>query len=171
MPLLKNKRHEIFAGLVANTGNARQAYISAGYSANGADASASKLLKSTKVAARVAELREFVIDAVTNIAVTDKAWVISQLIENVKMAKTPEIVYDNEGAATGEVKLNLPAANKALELIGKEFGMFIDRKEVRTGNLLDEVPHDELKELERMLRADRTGSSATLASAATGTKH
>ena len=171
MPLLKNKKHEIFAGLVANTGNARQAYISAGYSPNGADPSASKLLKSTKVAARVAELREFVIDAVTNIAVTDKAWVISQLIENVKMAKAYEVMSDKEGAVTGEVKQNLAAANKALELIGKELGMFIDRKEVRTGSLLDEVPHDELKELERMLRADRTGSSAALASAATGTKH
>lgn len=41
-----------------------------------------------------------------------------------------EAVLDAEGKPTGEYKYNGSVANRALELLGKERGMFIDRKEV-----------------------------------------
>lgn len=63
-----------------------------------------------------------------------------------------EPVKDAEGNPVGEYKANLQAANKALELIGKEAGMFIDRKEIRTGEL-DGLGHDELKQLREALAA------------------
>lgn len=65
----------------------------------------------------------------------DKAWVLAELVENVKMGKSAEAVLNEDGEPIGEYKQNLQAANKALELIGKECGMFIDRKEIRTGPL------------------------------------
>ena len=37
---------------------------------------------------------------------------------------------DSRGKPTGEYRYDGPTVNRALELIGKEFRMFIDRKEV-----------------------------------------
>lgn len=89
--------------------------------------------------------------AIEKAAVT-KAWVLSQLVENVRMAKQAEPVVDAQGNETGEYRQNLPAANVALGLIGKELGMFIDRKEIRTGEL-DGLGHDDLKQLRDALAA------------------
>ena len=62
------------------------------------------------------------------------------------MGKQADPILDGEGNPTGEYRQNLPAANVALGLIGKELGMFIDRKEIRTGEL-DGLGGDELKQL------------------------
>ena len=50
-----------------------------------------------------------------------------ELVENVKMAKRAVPVFDREGEPTGEYEQQLAAANRALELIGKELGMFVDQ--------------------------------------------
>ena len=89
---------------------------------------------------------------------------LDQLVENVKMAKQAEPVLDHEGKPTGEYRQNLPAANKALELLGKELGMFVDRKEVRTGDL-DDVPHEEKKAALEAIREEirrREGGNSTV---------
>ena len=65
---------------------------------------------------------------VERVALT-RQWVIDQLIENVAIAKAAIPVYDAEGKETGEYRANINASNKALELLGKEQGMFIDRSE------------------------------------------
>lgn len=103
---------------------------------------ASELMANGKVLVRVAALRDEITAPAKKKLAIDKEWVLRQLIENVAMAKSAEPVLDNEGNPVGEYKQNLAAANKALELIGKEFGMFVDRKEIRTGNL-DELPHED----------------------------
>lgn len=169
--MLKNRKHELFAGFYAKTGNARQAYIDAGYSPNGADASASKLLKTTKVAARIAEIRGNIAKVVQEKTGIDKAWVTTQLVEVVRMAKAAEPVLDHEGSQIGEYRQNLAAANKALELLGKEIGMFVDRKEIRTGSLLDEIPHEELKQLEEMLRGNNRGTTQAITAIPSRTTH
>lgn len=148
MTTLNNARHEHFAQLVAGGKTPPVAYVLAGYSEAGAAQSANRLLKNAEVLLRVEELRKSIEEparerAIEKVAV-DKAWVLSELIEVVKMAKAAEPVLDNEGKPTGEYKQNLPAANRALELVGKELGMFVDRKEVRTGDL-DDIPHAEKK--------------------------
>lgn len=89
----------------------------------------------------------------------DKAWVLSQLVEVVKMGKQAEPVMDSEGNPSGEYKQNLAAANKALELVGKELGMFIDRKEVRTG-ALDALPTDDLEAMENAIDAIQRARNA-----------
>jgi len=73
-------------------------------------------------------------DAAKELAI-DKYWVLKELVENVKMAKQAVEVCDAIGTPIGVYKQNLTAANRALELIGKELGMFIERKEIRIGEL------------------------------------
>ena len=58
MTVLKNSKHEQFALSVAKGVSASRAYVSAGYSATGATASASRLLTNAKVCTRVRELQE-----------------------------------------------------------------------------------------------------------------
>lgn len=142
MGMLKNAKHEHFAHLVAKGSNAKEAYIEAGFSPNGAQPSSARLLSKAMVAARIEEIKANISTAAIEKVSVDKAWVIAQLVENVQIAKSAIPVLDNEGNPTGEYKANLAAANRALELIGKEQGMFVDRKEVRTGPL-DSVPHEE----------------------------
>jgi Terminase small subunit len=58
MPVLKCTRHEEFALLVAKGVSATKAYVSAGYSSNGAQQSAGRLLLNVMVCSRVRELQE-----------------------------------------------------------------------------------------------------------------
>ena len=57
MATLENPKHEQFAQHYARYGNAAQAYVFAGYSANGAKQSASRLLTDADLCSRVEELR------------------------------------------------------------------------------------------------------------------
>ena len=157
---LKNAKHEHFAQLVSNGEAATRAYVLAGYSEKGAHASATRLLRNAEICSRVAQLRarkeakhEQAVTAVVADAAVDKAWVLRNLTQIVKMGMAVEPVRDEEGNELGELKAaNLPAANKALELVGKELGMFIDRKEIRTGEL-DGLGHDDLKQLRDAITA------------------
>jgi hypothetical protein len=59
MPVLRNKRHELFAqALVSGRVTATEAYVSAGYSGKGAAVSASRLRRKATVSARIRELQE-----------------------------------------------------------------------------------------------------------------
>jgi len=112
MPILANSRHEKFAQGLAQGMSAAEAYKQAGYDAKGnaAEVSASRLLRNDKVAARVEELKQ---RAAASVSLT-KEWVLERLIKNVEMGQASE---------------DLAPANKALELLGKELGMFVDRSE------------------------------------------
>jgi DUF438 domain-containing protein len=55
-----------------------------------------------------------------------------RLQENVERAMSIEPVLDGKGHPTGVYKYQGSVANRALELLGKELGMFIDRNEVKT---------------------------------------
>lgn len=128
MPVLTNSKHELFAQEIAKGVSGREAYRTAGYTAKsdaGADVSASRLLKDAKVAARIAELQEGAAEK----AMISKQWVIERLIENANRAMQAVEVKDSEGNGTGEYKYDGSVANKALELLGKEVGMFVDRKQ------------------------------------------
>ena len=154
MGALRNAKHEHFAQLVSNGESATRAYVLAGYSEGGAKQSAARLLTNADVCARIADLRAAkeqkhaeTVARVFDEAGINKAWVLQKLVQVVNLGMAAEPVTDDEGNETGEVKTaNLNAANKALELIGKERGMFVDRKEVRSGPL-DDIPRDDLKAL------------------------
>lgn len=143
MPILDNAQHEKFVQeLVKGKGNG-EAYIAAGYKAKNvavASACATKLLKIAQIAARIAELQKKAEDK----AVLTKTWVIKRLVENVERAMTAIAVTDREGEATGEYKYEGSVANRALELLGKELGMFVDRKEVGLPGDFDDMTPAEL---------------------------
>jgi hypothetical protein len=175
MPVLANAKHELFAQELAKGISADQSYETAGFKPNRHNAAT--LARKQHILDRVAEIlveRESIhaqatADAVKSVGLT-KQWVIETLMENVARAmQAKPAKVDDEGAAVGEYVYQGSVANRALELLGKEVGMFIDRKEVRTGSL-DELPPDTLAELREQLNAERVGRADSGDRPETGSK-
>ncbi len=114
--MLKNARHERFAqGLVAGK-TADAAYREAGY--NASSSNASRLSGNEKIRGRVQELQKA---AAARVEV-DQAWVMGKLREVAERCMRDD--------------LNPAGANRALELIGKQLGMFVElsKREVVGGD-------------------------------------
>lgn len=130
MTALANTRWELFCIGVVQGKTQKQAYRDAGFTETG-DSAASGLIKRPEIKARIAELIEEKtqfsgktlggdgdLDAKGSLAYfettgeIDKNWVIQQLMENMRLARD-----------AGQFS----AANKVLELLGKEAGMFLDK--------------------------------------------
>ena len=109
MGILSNARHERFAQALAAGKTQSEAYVEAGYTPS--EPNASRLTSNDKVQARVAELQGRAAEGV----VLSRQWVIERLIKNVEKSEA----QDNGGAVV----------NRALELLGKEIGMFVERIE------------------------------------------
>lgn len=105
--------------------NATQAAQRAGYSKRTAYAQGPRLLKHVGIQAAVAARRAKVEE---RSAVTVE-FVLKGLLDNFTRAMQAEPVMDHEGKATGEYTYQANAANKALELMGKYLGMFVDKVE------------------------------------------
>ena len=106
MSVLHNPRHEQFAQLVASGKDLTQSFISAGYSKANAVSCARRLSRKEQVRARIVELQAAGAQAVVTGVDMDKSWV---LLELRKIA---------ENGKSESVKV------RALELCGKELGMF-----------------------------------------------
>jgi hypothetical protein len=76
----------------------------------------------------------------------DKDWIRDRLAQIVERCMQAEPVLDREGKPTGEFTFQAPAAIRALELLGKDQGMFVDRKEVLHGNI-ETLSDERLREL------------------------
>jgi phage terminase small subunit len=140
---LENGKHEHFAHLVAKGESAAKAYVLCGYSEKGAIQSGNRLLRKPEVAARVKELKTAVSERRVEKVAVDRAWALAMLVENAQRAMQVEPVRDREGSPTGHYTYQGAVANKALELLGRELGMF----QPQTGN--DE---DKAKDLIERLR-------------------
>lgn len=124
MPVLSNVKWERFAQLVASGQlSDLDAYERAGYRRN--RSAASRLSGNVNIRERVSELQAEVVER----AIVDQTWVLEQL---VKIAKN-----------TQETKPGV--ATKALELIGKSFGMFVER------HRHDFPPDERLERLARLM--------------------
>jgi hypothetical protein len=101
--------------------------------------------------------------------IVDKAWIEANLITVVKNGLSDETICDKEGTPTGEVRsANLAAVNRALELLGKERGMFIETRR-NISDPLDALTHAQVKELlELMDESDAARSPAVRNNAARG---
>lgn len=108
MAALANARHEKFAQELAKGSSASDAMKAAGFQSDRRNST--RLTTNEDIARRVEELKE---RAATNVSIS-REWVIEQLVDNAKKAKA-------EG--------DYAPSNKALELLGKEIGMFVDRTE------------------------------------------
>ncbi len=172
MPVLPNPKHERFAQELAKGTTAGDAYVLAGFKPNRHNGAT--LARKQHIKARVSELlseREQVHSQATAAAVESvgltKAWVIGQLVENVSRAMQTVEVRDTRGQPTGEYRYEGSVANRGLELLGKELGMFVERKEVGSPGefkRIDEMTADELREFVTTgiappsLRADETSN-------------
>jgi phage terminase small subunit len=134
MPILANPRHERFAQEFATGKSASEAYRSAGYRPNRGHAATLKQHRNISkrveeiLAARQRAEAKATERAIDRTAIT-KEWVIERLRENAERAMQLSPVLDKKGNPVGEYKHDASAANRALELIGKELGMFIERRE------------------------------------------
>ena len=129
MAALQNLQHEKFVQELVRGKGQGEAYLAAGYKAKSvavASAAATRLLKDVKVQARLEELKAQAVER----TVLTKQWVIDKLIQNVERAMQAQPVLDAKGVPTGEYRYEGSVANRALELLGKEQGMFVDRKEI-----------------------------------------
>lgn len=84
-------------------------------------------------------------EVITKVAV-DKDWIRDRLAQIVERCMQAEPVLDREGNRTGEYTFQAPAAIRALELLGKDMGMFVERKEVLHGNI-ETLSDERLREL------------------------
>ncbi len=154
MSALKDQQHELFLQELLKGKTQGEAYLAAGYkckNASVASANANRLLKNDRIALRFAELQAAVTERVVEKASVSKTWVVDKLVENVDRAMQHAPVRrktasGGEEEIPGEFVYNGSVANKALELIGKELGMFIDRKEVGGPGEFDRMSLDELRE-------------------------
>ncbi len=82
-----------------------------------------------------------------------RAWVLERLAENVRRAMRIEAVT-LRGVPTGEYRYEGSVANRALELLGKELGLFVEKSEsVNTHHVISGEPISEAKWEERYAKA------------------
>lgn len=168
MASLSNQRHELFAQAMAKGASGPDAYIAAGYDVAPAvaSASASRLLNDVKIQARIKELQERGAEkAIKTIGLT-RAWVLDRLmkhadiclgLEKVKVVRVIKSrLKDDSGGFTDAVQTvevevterDAPAANRALELLGREVEgapLFVERKEVGRPGDFDNLTDEELE--------------------------
>ena len=127
MGALNNVRFERFAQEIVKGTPVRKSYTLAGYRAN--PGNASRLRQHQDIQRRIAELQRQRTAAVelAQLSAAEKAgvsafWVIRTLRRNSVLA-----------ARRGDTA----ASNRAIELIGKHIGLFVDRKEISI-NMIDD---------------------------------
>lgn len=165
MPILKNPRHERFCHSISKGISGPDAYIAAGYNVSPAVASAcaSRLLTDAKIQLRLEELQGRAADRAVKSAALSREWVLSRLMKHADVCLGDEKitavravksrVKDESGGfqdvvATVEITIterDATAANRALELLGREHGMFVERKEVGKPGDFDNLSDDDLR--------------------------
>jgi Terminase small subunit len=121
---LVTRKHEKFCIGIAEGLTAENAYVEAGYSPKGAAQSASRLLRNAEIQARINELRNAMAERAIQRTVLTRAYVINCLMTIVEQCMQHEPIRDKHGIHLGYVPYNPTAAIRALELLGKELGMF-----------------------------------------------
>ncbi len=131
MPPLDNIRHERFCHGLLEGKVAAQAYVDAGYKPSRKNAS--RLRAKEDIQVRLTELKAEAAEAAT----LDRAWVLQQMRD----------LYEKTTAAAPDTSTWSPATAKGvLELIGKEMGLFVDRKIIGIKHL-HEMGDDELRQI------------------------
>lgn len=144
MTILDNAHHEIYAQEIAAGKPQREAYRAAGYSESDdavTDACASRLRTHESVDRRIKEIQT---KAAKRVELT-RADILQFLLDDRKLAH-------ERGQAAASIR--------AAELLGKEVaGMFVEKKEIKTG-FLDEVDVGELERLRETLVGERDRRAA-----------
>jgi phage terminase small subunit len=179
LPILSNPRHERFAQGLAAGKSASEAYAEAGFKENRHNAAT--LARKQHILDRVSELlaeREALhgqatADAIKSTALT-KQWVIDTLMENVARAmQAKPVKTDDDGNDAGEYQYQGSVANKALELLGKELGMFIERRQnvPAEADMTDEQLSKRIRAIADTIRAEEGVAESAGGAAAAPTTH
>ncbi len=146
MPVLPDPKHERFASLVASGKNKTEAYKSAGFTAKFPEQAAWKMANGSQVKSRIEELTARVSDKIVQRTAekvaTTKEWVLEKLRDNAEEALS--------------VKGGSAVANRALELLGKELGLFRE-PEVKVPTKLEDLPQETLEAMLAEAEAKITG--------------
>jgi phage terminase small subunit len=160
MPALKDKRRELFCQHVVSGMTASAAYAAAGYKAD--DGNAARMRAKPDVVARIEELSAKVEAKVVETVGIGRSYVIEQLRRNAEIAMGDRLVKvvkqtkSEDDPMEVEVTMrDAAAANKALELIGKELGMFSEPEPEDKKSPLEGIPVDRLEDLRRELVDER----------------
>lgn len=134
MPALQNARHEAYAQLLAKGLHQNKAYKAAGFS-NAHRSSASILARKKHISARVeeilnarAEAEKRAIAAVATKFELSRQWVIDKLVKNAEIALGEKPI--NPRADTLEYRWDGAVAARSLELLGREVGLFTEKKQI-----------------------------------------
>lgn len=158
MPALENEKHELFCNEYMIDCNGTRAYLRVynptgspdGVGYDSARSSAALLLTKSSVSARIKELMDLRKDKV----LVDSTFVVKGLIDVFQRCTKaqPVMVMGPDGRLTQKIDENgngvwefdSQAANKALELLGKHTGAFVDKISVQ-GNVEVNVTGIEIK--------------------------
>lgn len=150
-------KQEAFCLAYARTSNATQSYYEAGYTAknaNVAGASASQLLKKPSIALRLKEIRDTICQKeVENIAErtaeikTRNIMGVAEMQERLSLIARQEATeqFVSSNGETQERKVSTKDALKAMELLGKMQGAFLDRQQVEMSGAMPVVIKDDVK--------------------------
>lgn len=158
MPALLNPRHEIFAQELAKGKSASSAYVLAGYAENRHNGSA--LARQEHILARMNEIldgRAKIEAKATEKAADrlslDREWVLSRMMLNAALAlgeaKVKKTIISKDTGLASEIDVierDAMAANRALELLGRELNLFIAKSEVGNPGDFDRLSDEELDE-------------------------
>ncbi len=136
MPALKNIRQELFCQEYVKDSNDIRSAKAAGYRCSTDSAAAVcavQVLRSTKEQERIFELTADLRLRVEEMVV-DRAWVVKQLVENVNRSLQAMPVLDRDCNPSGVWTYEGHVANRGLELIGKNLGMFSELERGLTKN-------------------------------------
>lgn len=133
--------------------------------------------KKPHVKQRIAEIQKEITERACEKAAVDREWVLKRLMKVADRCMQEEPVLDRAGEKTGEYKFDSAGANRALELIGKEMGMFVERKQIQmnpleslsdaelvrmAADLARQTGVAEVIDVESRLVTDQTGNGETL---------
>ncbi len=143
MPILRNQRHEAFCRAMAQGKTATEAMEAAGLKD---PRNSSRLTKNDEIRQRIDELVTKIEERVVEKTALTKEWIIDRLVENTNRAMQVVQVLDRDGRPTGEYQYQGNVANKALELLGREKGMFNEAPS-RDREAVLRLPDSELMEV------------------------
>lgn len=161
---LKNPRHEAFARLIALGKSRAHAFLEAGYTVNPANPDrrnpvaakrgSALYTKHADIQARVAEIEAELSASALAKAAVDRDYVVKELKLNHERCTGAVPVLDRRGQETGQFKIDASGSNRALELLGKEVGMF--KEQFNPGNLDDKIANMTVLEVRNAIRAAAT---------------
>lgn len=150
-------KQEAFCMAYVRTNNATKSYLEAGYkakNANTAAASSSALLRQPNIALRLSEIRKTIHDKQAETLAEKTAEIkaknimdIAEMQERLSAVARQEATeeYISSSGETMERKVSMKDALKAMELLGKMQGAFLDRQQVEMSGAVPVVIKDDVK--------------------------